>query len=300
VPGESVSINPKTCRTGLYQASIDQTNVSWSTGTSFKATRDILLYINVAKGYKAGSFPEVSAATTAQYAAVSQESVLDYEGGIKTKLASGRVTINADLFHYDYRDKQLRAKTVDPLFGLLDTLVNVPKSEVTGADLEMHLIPISGLDVRIAATYLESKIEDYDGTVGITRVNGLAFPIRASFRGVALPFAPRYQGSASVLYAFPVNASHQWFVGADIAAQSMSFGSPELSAQDVADATIDAHATVDLHAGLKSADDKWRLTLWGTNVTDRYYWTNALRVYDTVVRYSGLPAEYGISLGWRW
>jgi outer membrane receptor protein involved in Fe transport len=68
----------------------------------------------------------------------------------------------------------------------------------------------------------------------------------------------------------------------------------------VADATIDAYGTVDLRTGIESADDKWKVTLWGNNVTDKYYWTNALRVYDTVVRYSGRPAEYGISINRRW
>ena len=299
-PGESVSINPKTCKTGRYQAVIDQNNISWSVGTNFKVTPDILLYVKAAKGYKAGSFPEVSAATTSQYAAVSQESVLSYEAGLKSKLASGRVTLNADVFHYDYKDKQLRGKTVDPIFGLLDTLVNVPKSEVTGAEFDIDLIPLAGLDLRMAATYLDSTVREYDGTVGITRVNGLAFPVRAPFRGVSLPFAPKFQGSASADYTFRMGASHRGFVGASVAAQSQSLGSLELSPRDVADARIGSRATLDLRAGYESADDRWKVTLWGTNVTDKYYWTNALRVYDTVVRYSGRPAEFGISCSWRW
>jgi outer membrane receptor protein involved in Fe transport len=143
-------------------------------------------------------------------------------------------------------------------------------------------------------------VKEYDGTVGIDRINGLAFPVRASFSGVSLPFAPRFQGSASADYAFPAGDRHQGFVGASVAAQSKSFGSLALSAQDVADSTIDAYATVDLRAGIESADDKWKVMLWGTNVTDKYYWTNALRVYDTVVRYSGRPAEYGVSISRRW
>jgi outer membrane receptor protein involved in Fe transport len=300
VPGESVSINPRTCETGRYRAVIDQSNVSWSAGTTFKATPDLMLYLDAAKGFKAGSFPEVSAATTSQYAAVTQESVLSYEAGIKSKLASGRITLNGDVFFYDYRDKQLRGKTVDPIFGLLDTLVNVPKSQLAGAEIDFHVLPLAGLELRLAATYLDSKVEQYDGTIGITRQNGLAFPVRASFRGVSLPFAPRFQASTAADYLFPLGALHLGFVGASIAAQSSSIGSLQLSSRDVADATIDPHGTLDLRAGIGSSDNRWKMTLWGTNVTDRYYWTNALRVYDTVVRYAGRPAEYGISLDWRW
>jgi iron complex outermembrane receptor protein len=142
-------------------------------------------------------------------------------------------------------------------------------------------------------------VKEYDGTVGIQRVNGLAFPVRASFSGVSLPFAPRFQVSGTADYAFPVGAQ-RGFVGASVAAQSKSFGSLALSAQDVSDATIDAYATVDLRAGVESADGKWKFTSWGTNVADKYYWTNALRVYDTVVRYAGRSAEYGVSVSWRW
>jgi iron complex outermembrane receptor protein len=300
VAGNSVSINPATCQTGRYEATLDQNNLSWNIGTDFKATSDILLYATVAKGYKAGSFPEVSAALTSQYAPVTQESVLDYELGFKARLAEGHVTLDGAAFHYDYSNKQLRGKTVDPLFGQLDALVNVPKSEVTGAELELNASPIVGLDVRVAATYLDSKVQRYDGIVGVTRdAQGLAFPIRSSFQGVELPFSPKFQGSGSVAYTFPLNVSHQAFVGATIAAQSKSYASLQLSPQDVADATIDPYAILNLRAGYKAANDKWRVTLWGTNVTDRYYWTNALRSYDTHVRYTGRPAEFGISVNCR-
>jgi iron complex outermembrane receptor protein len=258
-----------------------------------------MLYVDAAKGFKAGSFPEVSAATTSQYAPVTQESVLSYEAGIKSKLAAGRVTLNGDVFFYDYRDKQLRGKTVDPIFGLLDTLVNVPKSRLAGAEIDLHVLPLLGLDARIDATYLDSRVEQYEGTVGITRDNGLAFPVRASFSGVPLPFAPRFQASAAVDYSFPFGNSRLGFVGASIAAQSRSAGSLQLSSRDVADAAIAAYGTLNLRTGVESSDNRWRVTLWGTNVIDRYYWTNALRVYDTTVRYAGRPAEYGVSFSWR-
>src|SRR3546814_5757601 len=70
----------------------------------------LLLYANVSKGYKAGSFPGVSAGTFAQYAAVTRESLVDYEAGFKTTLFDRKVTLNGGVFYYDYKNKQLRAK----------------------------------------------------------------------------------------------------------------------------------------------------------------------------------------------
>jgi hypothetical protein len=34
------------------------------------------------------------------------------------------------VFYYDYRNKQVRGKFDDPLFGALDELVNLPKSRI--------------------------------------------------------------------------------------------------------------------------------------------------------------------------
>src|SRR3546814_10082452 len=87
----------------------------WSSDVcSSDLTPTLLLYANVSKGYKAGSFPGVSAGTFAQYAAVTQESLVDYEAGFKTTLFDRKVTLNGGVFYYDYKNKQLRAKIVDP------------------------------------------------------------------------------------------------------------------------------------------------------------------------------------------
>src|SRR3546814_10275623 len=81
---------------------------------------DILLYANVAKGYKAGSAPHLSGAIFDAYAPVKQESLLDYEVGFKAQLMDRRLSINGAAFYYDYKNKQTRAKFVDPIFGALD------------------------------------------------------------------------------------------------------------------------------------------------------------------------------------
>src|SRR3546814_12414502 len=104
---------------------------------NYKATPTLLLYANVSKGYKAGSFPGVSAGTFAQYAAVTQESLVAYEAGFKTTLFDRKVTLNGVVFYYDYKNKQLRAKIVDPSLTQLDGLVNIPKSHFTVPRLEL-------------------------------------------------------------------------------------------------------------------------------------------------------------------
>jgi outer membrane receptor for ferrienterochelin and colicin len=51
--------------------------------------------------------------------------------------------VNAAVFYYDYADKQLKGRVVaNPnVFGPLEALVNVPRSQVQGAEIQVDLAP---------------------------------------------------------------------------------------------------------------------------------------------------------------
>src|SRR5690606_6615816 len=78
--------NPPTYLPGEFTGRLDENNVSWRVGVDYKPKDDWLLYANVAKGYKAGSFPSVAASTTEQSQPVVQESLLSYEAGVKATM----------------------------------------------------------------------------------------------------------------------------------------------------------------------------------------------------------------------
>lgn len=289
---------------GIVHDKLNEDSTSWSLGVDFKPTDDLLLYANLAKGYKAGSLPHLSGAIYDAYAPVTQESLLDVELGFKAQLADRRISISGAAFYYDYKDKQLRAKFVDPIFGALDHLVNVPKSRVKGAELEVSVRPMSGLTLTGSATYLDAKVKEYEGVVGETLVSGLRVPVTASFKGVRLPFAPEFQYNVRADYSFPVSDSLQGSLGVGINGQTKSIATlvlPGTSPFGVDSELFDVNARtlVNLSAGVGAADESWKITFWGKNVFNKYYWTNAIQVFDNVVRYAGRPAEYGVTLGLR-
>jgi outer membrane receptor protein involved in Fe transport len=295
---DSFVMNPATCQAGRYFDSLHEHNTSWSVGADYKAAEHVLLYANISKGYKAGSFPTVSAATTNQFKPVTQESLIDYEIGFKTTIPALRMTLNGAAFYYDYHDKQLRAKIVDQIFGALDALVNVPKSRIMGAEVDMSVQPLTGLSVNLSATYLSTKVQDYTGITGAAGGFGTHTPIFADFAGIPLPFAPKVQFAASTDYTMPVFGTWDAIMGAGVSGQSKSIGGLYLSALDQSQYEIDSRVLLDLYAGLKSSSG-WKFTVWGKNVTNKYYWTNAILVYDSQVKYAGRPAEFGISAGYR-
>jgi outer membrane receptor protein involved in Fe transport len=62
---------------------------------------------------------------------------------------------------------------------------------------------------------------------------------------------------------------------------------------------IDAFSLLDLRAGLELEQDRYRVWAWGKNVTNRYYWSNVLPYGNTISRYVGQPATFGISASAR-
>ena len=63
--------------------------------------------------------------------------------------------------------------------------------------------------------------------------------------------------------------------------------------------TLNAYTLLDLRASLTTEDGRYSVQLWGKNVTNKYYWNNIYHPYDTVIRYAGMPATYGVSFSLR-
>lgn len=272
---------------GQYRGTLNEHNVSWKAGVDWKPRPGLLLYANVTKGYKAGSFPSAAAATTAQLLPVKQESVLSYEGGFKATLLGGTLQLNGAGFYYDYRDKQLRSKLIDPIFGVVGALVNIPKSSVKGGEIEINVRPTRYFSAHANAVYLDATIDKFTGISG----EGVA----GNFAGDKVPYAPKIQVSAGFDATQPLDERLQLFAGADV-----NFRSDTTAIIAGSDAyKINSYATLDLRAGIKDADDKWRFSIWGKNVTNSYYWTNVASNYDTVARYAGRPATYGASFSFK-
>jgi iron complex outermembrane recepter protein len=286
--GGCSTLNAVTFLPGLYNQQLNQGNASWRVGLDYKATPDILIYMNVAKGYKAGSIGAISASTTAQFAPVVQESVLDYEGGFKARLFDGSVQLDGAAFHYDYSNKQVRGVEKDPIFGLLDILINIPKSRIDGGELSLAWRVTHGLTLSGSATYLHTKVTEY---TGLNNSGALE-----NFAGAVLPFTPSLQFGVSADYTWTLFSKYPLSVGAAVNHKSRAQGTIGESAIE----NIDPYSLLDLRASIASADGAWRVLFYGKNVTDKYYWTNVVHEYDSDARYTGMPATFGVKFNYRW
>ena len=293
---------------------LSEDNFSWRAGLDFKPSDDVLFYANVSRGYKAGSFPTLASADFRAYRPVVQESVLSYEAGFKASLADRLIQFNGAAFYYDYTDKQIRGKVVDPIFDVLDTLLNVPKSEVMGAEAELTVRPATGLDLVGSVTYLDSKVKTdggarfvgptaYGNSCGTTTVPG-----PCDFTGSELPFSPKWSYSLGAGYRHDLGGS-TIILGVDLRGQSSSVSTlngRSIQFRNLANDrrapgialpfVIPSYVVVDARAGYEFGNGSYKVMLWGKNVFNKYYVTNAAHFLDTTVRFAGQPATYGITL----
>ena len=304
-----------------YVDTLEEDNVSWRFGLDYQLNDDTLLYANVSKGYKAGSFPSLAASTFLQYQPVTQESVLAYEAGFKASLAENRVQLNAAAFYYEYEDKQLRTKLLEPIFGFLDILANVPESEIYGVEMDITAMLTDSLTLTASATYLDSEVKNYQG-VSITSqaapnpntgllelVDGLE-----NFSGDPIPFTPELTYALDLDYRIPLANGGEVFSGINVTGQSESdaaFGGGRLFYNDALIARgagsitplfneIDSYAVWGARLGYQSADGHWKVMLWGKNLADEYYVTNVVASSDSTSRFVGRPRTYGITLGYTY
>jgi iron complex outermembrane recepter protein len=287
--GGDVTLDATTHLPGPFNDKLNENNFSYSVGADYHLDDDTLLYVNVTKGYKAGSFPTVAAATTAGLLPVTQESVLDYEGGFKVQLFDHSLLLTGAGFYYDYSNKQVLGTIIDPVFGVLPALVNVPKSSIPGGEVALTIAPIAGLTVSGSATYLDAKIDKYVG------VNGVGLGMTANYAGSSIPFTPEWQAGLTADYRHKVLDKYYAFIGGTLTYHSSTNaiigGGP--------DTAINSYALLDLRAGIDSPANDWTLTFWGKNVTNTYYWTNVVLGADTFARFTGMPATYGATFSYR-
>lgn len=282
--GQCATLSPSGT-TDRYYSKLNQENVSWRAGIDFKPTPNTLIYLTVSKGYKAGSASIPAATNNLQFTPASQESVLAYEGGIKTRLMNGKVEFTAAAFHYDYRDKQVLGRVIfqPNVFGPQNALVNIPKSKIDGIEAQISVFPVRGLTLTAAGTYLHSEIISDFPTSDLV---GLA----ANAQGEAFPYTPDWQLVFDGEYRFPVGGGVNGVIGSNASYRSGT--TSYLGGNSLGD--IDGYWLVDARAGVEFGDGRYRVTAYGRNLTNQYYWTNISRQVDNARRYVGMPLTYGV------
>lgn len=276
-------------------------NWSWRAGLNYKLDNGGLIYATVSQGYKAGVFSNIGASVISQYVPATQEKLVSYEGGFKMPFAGGRMRLNASAFYYDYSDKQVRAKIFDNIWGLLERLVNVPKSEVFGVEAELFAEPVDGLTLSASGTYLDSKVtntftqlETPEGNFDV--YNNMGFT--GDFKGSQLPYTPHFMANADVQYKWQMG-NVEPFIGGTFFYQGKSNATFKNDILRADYFVIPSYETVDLRAGVSGNDGEWKFSIYGRNVFNKYHLNSPTYYGDARWSMAIKPVIYGASFSFR-
>lgn len=273
---------------GVVHGELNEDNVSWRAGLEWQVDPRTLIYATANRGLKAGGFPNVYAFDGAQLKPVVQEELNAYEVGAKLTFFDRRLQLNTALFHYDYKNKQIQGRVIVAALGPLETLVNVPKSKVDGAEVQIDAYPIAGLHLGVGASYSDTKIAS--GAFAYTPFGNFV-----DVSGQHFPGVPKWQVNADAAYERPVSQAIKAFGGGALVYTSDSnsaFG-------DLPVLAVPGYSLVDARVGLAAIDDKWRATLFVRNLLDKTYFTSTLQTIDVLTRYYGQPRTYGVTLQFK-
>ncbi len=272
---------------------LNEENLSWRLGADYTFDNGTLVYASDNVGYKSGIISPILASSTAQLQPVKQERIDAYEAGFKAPLFQRRIQVNGALFYDSYDDKQLRTDYRDPVFGLLETLINIPRSQIWGAEGEIQAKPLPGLNLSLSGTYLETDV-----TKSFVSFNGEG--ALGDYKGSQLPYTPKGEIIADGQYQWPMIQGFNAFAGVSLTYRSASQATFNTASAPAPDFRLPSYALVDLRGGLTTEDGRYRLTLFARNVGDTFYATTVNQTTDTRYRTAGAPQVYGATLSLRW
>ena len=248
----------------------------WSPMASvdFQVNPSTMVYARVAKGFKSGGF-NGRANTVAESTEYEPETVWSYEAGFKTTLAR-QLRLNGAVFHSDYKDFQARVSGLDddPVTGLPSpklSVLNAGKLRIRGAELEASWTPVERLLLDGQLGYLDSEYKEFDDA------RFTAFGGSRAFQTPA--FSPKWTLRLGAQYGFDLGSAG----GVTIGAQTRYRSRTALTVDNTFTNTDDeieglfqkAFWVHDARIVYETADKHFALGLYGNNLSDRAYKTDA-------------------------
>jgi iron complex outermembrane receptor protein len=258
-------------------------------GLDWFVSDDVMLFGSITQGFKSGGFNLLAA-----QGSFDQEDVTSLEVGTKGAYFDGRMQLNASVFYYDYQDLQ-----VGKVVNLSAVIENAAEASIYGAEIELKTLITDNFSVDAGLSLLKTEYDKF-----LTEDPGLPTGTgEIDLAGNALPRAPEYQGFISALYSFPLNGGATIDLWGNFQFTDEQFFT-QFNRPNVAQGSYQV-----LNAKLSyiSGDGRWRITLFGDNLTEEDYFTNALESgvptpgVDAVLPqyFVGAPRTYGLQVSYQ-
>lgn len=278
-PLQLLAINEFTKSSAGDLTEIDDNSVSGTLQVNWQPNDESLYYASYRRGIKAGGFNNgVVPLATPQDAYPYAEEVLDaYEVGAKLRLTEYAAQINGAVFYYDYSDYQsTRVDNVGQFFANQDATLN-------GAEIELMLNPVGGLDIVLGASVLDTNVEDVPrGGVVDDREMGEA---------------PHFTANGLIRYEWTMPFG---YLSAQLDGRYV--GARHSDAANYTANELPSYATYNVNTTYTTSDEKVFVRLWVRNLTDKRFPIQRIQVAEvlnTGQENYNEPRTAGITVGYH-
>jgi iron complex outermembrane receptor protein len=263
-----------------------------SASVQYRFNDSVMTYVSWSEGFKSGGFNQRYNAAPPGNAPISfnAETAESIEVGFKLDPLDS-LRINVAAFTTDYDDIQMTYR-----LGVVPLLFNAGVASIDGAELELEFVPTDAFRLDASVGYLDAKFDSITPPPPF----GPVTPTATATLSSRLPFTPEWQGHLGLSYTFRIGSTWSLTPRADVSYTDRQFfdagNSPEI-AQD------EAVTLVGASVALASDDDKWRIVLGGSNLTDELYPVAGTSSLTTASGYSEIiyarPRSVTLSATWN-
>jgi iron complex outermembrane receptor protein len=308
IPESTYSFNlifPEGALQGVpFKASGSWSDVSPRVVLDYHVNPNTMVYLSAAKGFTPGGFNSVS--INGRY---TNETVWNYEAGLKMTLPGTRLQVNGALYHYSYTDKQSLVLSPTANSSVPEYQVSSSDQGAVGVDLETRWQPLSALTLGLTAAYIDATYSKYQSAAlfGYWQTQGQT-PIEAAASAnlTGQPTGePWWSFAATANYAlrFSDHGNVDFWIGQSFRGATRCNSESQATFTCLPHAPVpieDAQDQTDLRLTWRSLKNRWDVSLYSTNVFDKRYVTaiNAITASTLGTPYAlvNAPRRSGIDL----
>ncbi|MCC5872933.1 MAG: TonB-dependent receptor [Gammaproteobacteria bacterium] len=261
----------------------DWSEISPKLGLRYQHNNNMMVFASWSEGFKSGGFfgRQANFDIDPTY---DPEYVTTWELGMKSTWLDGRLIFNPTVFYNEYDDKQEEILIPISLSNVATVVRNASSVDIFGAEAELQMQVTDAWNVRLSYGYVNAKYDDYIADIsgdGVITDNSNLTPRNT----------PKHTIGVNTSYAIPMGpgelvafASYRWRDEVETIANNDPLG------------RLGSIQNLDLTLTYAWADDRYRVSAFGRNITDERE--------RVVVRIPGLTtwgnwnqgANYGLEL----
>ncbi len=284
-------------RDGLVRAEASFNNVSWRVALDYALHDALILFTNIATGFKSGGFSGSASTEERATTPFREEEAISYEFGMKSRWLDNRLMLNISGFLVDYDDLQV-TRFFQPQGNAFGEFIteNAGKAKINGIEIDLAAVPAEHIEIGGNYAYLDATFKDFTGSPSVAADMTVIDP--GTFNGNRLRIAPRHAASGYIRLNHRLGDGSPLDGSIDskfkIRYQGKLFFDPDNNPINVSP----GHTILDAWVAYTTGDGAWQIKLWMRNITNKEYITHGFTQRGSRIAFGlyGEPRTYGATV----